>query len=133
MQFIRLKTNCRTQMVDITNEVQRVVTALDVRSGTCFLYVPHTTAGILINEHADPHVASDAEGAFDRLVPSAGPYRHAEGNSDSHVRSMLVGVNAFVFVEEGKIALGRWQGIFFAEFDGPRDRRVHLKVVPDRF
>jgi len=132
MQFIRLKTNCRTQMVDITNEVQRVVTALGVRTGTCFLYVPHTTAGILINEHADPNVASDAEGAFDRLVPAAGPYRHAEGNSDSHVKSMLVGVNAFVFVEEGKIALGRWQGIFFAEFDGPRDRRVHLKVFPDR-
>jgi secondary thiamine-phosphate synthase enzyme len=132
MQFIRVKTNRRTQMVDITNEVQRVVTALGVRTGTCLLSVPHTTAGILINEHADPDVASDAEGAFDRLVPSAGPYRHTEGNSDSHLKSMLVGMNAFVFVEEGQLVLGRWQGIFFAEFDGPRDRHVHLKVLSDR-
>lgn len=132
MQFIRVKTNRRTQMVDITNEVQRVVTALGFRTGTCFLYVPHTTAGVLINEHADPDVASDAEGAFDRLVPSAGSYRHTEGNSDSHLKSMLVGMNAFVFVEQGQLVLGRWQGIFFAEFDGPRDRRVQLKVLPDR-
>jgi secondary thiamine-phosphate synthase enzyme len=132
MQSIRVKTDRRTQMVDITHEVQLVVSALAVRSGTCLLYVPHTTAGILINEHADPDVASDAEGALDRLVPSSGPYRHAEGNSDSHVKTMLVGTNAFVFVEEGKLALGRWQGIFFAEFDGPRERHIHLKLLSDR-
>jgi secondary thiamine-phosphate synthase enzyme len=132
MQSIRVKTDRRTQMVDITHEIQRVVSALGVRAGTCFLYVPHTTAGILINEHADPYVASDAEGALDRLVPSAGPYRHAEGNSDSHVKTMLVGMNAFVFVQEGKLVLGRWQGVFFAEFDGPRDRHVYLKLLPDR-
>lgn len=132
MQSIRVKTSRRTQMVDITGEVQRVVTALGIHVGTCFLYVPHTTAGILINEHADPDVASDAEGALDRLIPSAGPYRHAEGNSDSHIKSMLTGVTQFVFVEEGKLALGRWQGIFFAEFDGPRERKVYVKVLPDR-
>jgi secondary thiamine-phosphate synthase enzyme len=132
MQAIRIKTSRRTQLVDITNEIQRVVTALGVRVGTCFLYVPHTTAGVLINEHADPDVASDAEGALDRLIPMSGPYRHAEGNSDSHVKSMLTGVSQFVFVEEGKLALGRWQGIFFAEFDGPRDRKLYVKVLPDR-
>jgi len=132
MQAIRVKTSRRTQMVDITDEVQRVVTALGIRVGTCFLYVPHTTAGILINEHADPDVAGDAEGALDRLVPMAGPYRHAEGNSDSHVKTMLTGMNLFVFVEEGKLALGRWQGIFLAEFDGPRERRIFVKVLPDR-
>ncbi|HTZ33297.1 MAG TPA: secondary thiamine-phosphate synthase enzyme YjbQ [Methylomirabilota bacterium] len=132
MQAIRVKTNRRTQLVDITEEVQRVVTALGIRVGTCFLYVPHTTAGILINEHADPDVASDAEGALDRLVPMAGPYRHAEGNSDSHVKGMLTGVTQFVFVEEGKLALGRWQGIFLAEFDGPRERKLYVKVLPDR-
>ncbi|MGB8494827.1 MAG: secondary thiamine-phosphate synthase enzyme YjbQ [Candidatus Acidiferrum sp.] len=132
MQSIRVRTDRRTQMVDITVEVQRVVTALGVRVGTCFLYVPHTTAAILINEHADPDVASDAEGALDRMVPMAGPYRHSEGNSDSHIKSMLVGVSQFVFVQEGKLALGRWQGIFFAEFDGPRERHVYLKVLPDR-
>ena len=132
MQAIRVKTNRRTQFLDITNEVQRVVTALGVRVGTCFLYVPHTTAGILINEHADPDVAGDAEGALDRLVPMAGPYRHAEGNSDSHVKTLLTGVSQFVFVEDGKLALGRWQGIFLAEFDGPRERKLYVKVMPDR-
>jgi secondary thiamine-phosphate synthase enzyme len=132
MQAIRVKTTRRTELVDITREVQRVVSALGIRLGTCFIYVPHTTAGVLINEHADPDVASDAEGAFDRLVPMNGPYRHSEGNSDSHVKSMLAGANQFVFVEEGKLALGRWQGIFFAEFDGPRERKVYVKVLPDR-
>jgi secondary thiamine-phosphate synthase enzyme len=132
MQAIHVKTSRRSQMVDITGEIQRVVTALGIRVGTCFLYLPHTTAGILINEHADPDVATDAEGALDRLVPMAGPYRHAEGNSDSHVKSMLTGATQFVFVEEGKLALGRWQGIFLAEFDGPRERKVYVKVLPDR-
>lgn len=132
MQSIRVKTHRRTQMLDITTEVQRIVTALGIRTGTCYLYVPHTTAGILINEHADPDVALDAEGTLDRLVPMAGPYRHAEGNSDSHAKSMLTGVNQFIFVEEGKLALGHWQGIFLAEFDGPRERKVYVKVLPDR-
>jgi secondary thiamine-phosphate synthase enzyme len=132
MQSIRVKTRRRTELVDITVEVQRVVSAAGVRVGTCFLYVPHTTAGIVINEHADPDVASDAEGIFDRLVPKAGPYRHAEENSDSHVKSMMTGATQFVFVEEGKLALGRWQGIFLAEFDGPRERTLYVKVLPDR-
>jgi secondary thiamine-phosphate synthase enzyme len=132
MQSIKVRTVRRTEMVDITVEVQRVVTALGIKAGTCYLYVPHTTAGILINEHADPDVAHDAEGAMDRLIPAAGPYRHAEGNSDSHVKTMLVGMNTFVFVEEGKLALGRWQGIFLAEFDGPRERKLYVKVLPDR-
>ena len=132
MQAIRVKTSRRTQIVDITDEVQRIVTALGIRVGTCFLYVPHTTAGVLINEHADPDVAGDAEGALDRLVPMAGPYRHVEGNSDSHVKTMLTGISQFVFVEDGKLALGRWQGIFLAEFDGPRERKLYVKVIPDR-
>jgi len=132
LQSISVKTSRRTQMVDITKDVQRIVTALGIRVGTCFLYVPHTTAGILINEHADPDVASDAEGTLDRLVPMAGPYRHAESNSDSHVKTMLTGVSQFVFVEQGKLALGRWQGVFLSEFDGPRERKVYVKVLPDR-
>jgi len=119
-------------MVEITKDVQRILTASGIRVGICFLYVPHTTAGILINEHADPAVASDAENALDRLIPLAGPYGHAEGNSDSHVKTMFTGVTQFVFVEEGKLALGHWQGIFLAEFDGPRERKVYVKVLPDR-
>jgi secondary thiamine-phosphate synthase enzyme len=132
MQSIQIKTTRRTQLLDITTDVQRIVTALGIRTGTCFLYVPHTTAGILINEHADPDVASDAEGALDRLIPASGPYRHAEGNSDSHVKTILTNVTQFVFVQETKLALGRWQGIFLAEFDGPRTRKIHVKVLPDR-
>lgn len=132
MQSITVKTSRRTQMVEITKDVQRVVTALGVKVGTCFVYVPHTTAGVMINEHADPDVVSDAEGAIDRLIPSSGPYRHAEGNSDSHIKTMLTGTSQFVFVEEGKLALGRWQGIFLTEFDGPRERKVWVKVLPDR-
>jgi secondary thiamine-phosphate synthase enzyme len=131
MQVLRFKTDRRTQMLDITNDIQRAVASSGVRAGTCLLYAPHTTAGILINEHADPDVASDAEGSLDRLIPTVGLYRHAEGNSDSHVKTMLVGMNTFVFIEDGKLALGRWQGIFFAEFDGPRERKLYLKVLPD--
>jgi secondary thiamine-phosphate synthase enzyme len=132
VQSIIVKTSRRTQLVDITKDMQRIVSALGVRAGTCYLYLPHTTAGILINEHADPDVASDAAGAIDRLIPMAGPYRHAEGNSDSHVKTMLTGITQFVFVEEGKLLLGRWQGIFLAQFDGPRERKVLVKVLPDR-
>ncbi len=132
MQAITVKTSRRTQMVEITKDVQRIVTALGIKVGTCFVYVPHTTAGVMINEHADPDVVTDAEAAVDRLIPSAGPYRHAEGNSDSHIKTMLTGTSQFVFVEEGKLALGRWQGIFLAEFDGPRERKVWIKVLPDR-
>ncbi len=132
MQSIRVQTARRTQMLDITEGVQRAVAETGIKTGTCFLYVPHTTAGILINEHADPDVASDAEEALDRLLPSSVTFHHVEGNSDSHVKTMIVGISQFVFVENGKLALGRWQGIFFAEFDGPRERQVYIKVLPDR-
>jgi secondary thiamine-phosphate synthase enzyme len=132
MQSISIKSSRRTQLVEITKDVQRIVTALGIRFGTCFLYVPHTTAAILINENADPDVAADSEGALDRLVPASGPYRHAEGNSDSHVKTMLAGTTQFIFVEEGRLLLGRWQGIFLAEFDGPRNRKIYVKILPDR-
>ncbi len=128
MHTLQVKTKRRTQLVDVTNEVARVVLDSGVKSGVCYLYVPHTTAGILMNEHADPDVAKDAEGAFDRLVPDDPAYRHSEGNTDSHVKTILTGISQFVFVENGKLALGRWQGIFLAEFDGPRERKVYVKV-----
>jgi len=100
--------------------------------GVCYVYVPHTTAAVMINEHADPDVAKDVEGVFDRLVSRLGPYRHGEGNSDSHAKAVLVGASQVVFVEGGKLALGRWQGVFFCEFDGPRERRMVVKVTADR-
>ena len=131
METIIVKTDRRTQLVDVTAQVQKLVSASKISQGTCCLYVPHTTAAVTINECADPDVARDIEGALDRLVPATGPYRHSEGNSDSHVKSVLVGASQTLFVEHGKLALGRWQGIFFCEFDGPRERRLHVKVVSD--
>jgi secondary thiamine-phosphate synthase enzyme len=131
MQTLRVKTGRRTQLLDVTEAVERVVAESGVVTGVCYVYVPHTTAGVMINEHADPDVASDLEGVFDRLVPHKGPYRHAEGNTDSHAKAVLVGASQVIFVEKNKLALGRWQGIFFCEFDGPRERQLRVKVVAD--
>ncbi len=131
MQTLLVKTERRTQFVDVTAQVQKAVSATKIGHGICYLYVPHTTAAVTINECADPDVARDIEGALDRLVPKSGPYRHSEGNSDSHIKSSLVGVSQSVFVEGGKLVLGRWQGIFFCEFDGPRERKLVVKVAAD--
>jgi secondary thiamine-phosphate synthase enzyme len=131
MQTLHVKTERRTQLVDVTAQVQKAVAASGVGTGICYLYVPHTTAAITINECADPDVARDVEGALDRLIPKTGPYRHSEGNSDSHVKSVLVGTSQIIHVEGGKLMLGRWQGVFFCEFDGPRERRLRVKVVAE--
>ncbi len=132
MKTLRVKTNRRTQFVDITREVEQAVRESDVKSGVCYVYVPHTTAGVAINEHADPDVASDVEGIFDRLIPHKGPYQHAEGNTDSHMKAILTGTSQIVFIDNGKLALGTWQGIFLCEFDGPRQRTVQVKIVSDQ-
>jgi secondary thiamine-phosphate synthase enzyme len=129
MKTLNIRTDRRTQLVDVTTQVERVVAESGVADGICYVYVPHTTAAVTINEHADPDVATDVEGALDRLVPERGPYWHREGNSDSHIKAILVGASQVVFVEDGKLSLGRWQGIFFCEFDGPRDRRMVVKVL----
>ena len=129
METLRVKTDRRTHLVDVTREVERAVAATGVASGVCHVYVPHTTAAVMINEHADPDVATDLEGVFDRLVPHKGPYRHSEGNSDSHAKAVMVGASQMIFVEGGKLALGTWQGVFFCEFDGPRERKMWVKVL----
>ncbi len=129
METVRVKTDRRTQLVDVTREVERVVAVSRVASGVCYVYVPHTTAAVMINEHADPDVATDLEGVFDRLVPHKGPYRHGEGNSDSHAKAVMVGASQTIFVEGGKLVLGTWQGVFFCEFDGPRERKMFVKLV----
>jgi secondary thiamine-phosphate synthase enzyme len=131
METLRVKTARRTQLVDVSGLVERAVKTSGVASGVCYVYVPHTTAGVTINEHADPDVATDLEGVFDRLVPQSGPYRHSEGNSDSHAKAALVGSSQIIFVEDGRLALGRWQGVFLCEFDGPRERHLYVKVVKD--
>lgn len=131
VKTLRIKTDRRTQFVDVTPEVQRAVQESGVKAGVCYVYVPHTTAGVAINEHADPDVARDVEGVLDRLIPHGGPYRHAEGNSDSHAKAVMTGTSQTILVENGRLLLGTWQGIFFCEFDGPRDRKLHVKVISD--
>jgi len=129
MEVLRVRTERRTQLVDVTEMVLQVVAKAGVVSGVCYVFVPHTTAGVMINEHFDPDVATDLEEVFDKLVPRAGAYRHAEGNSDSHAKAVLTGTSQMIFVADGKLALGRWQGIFFCEFDGPRERTIWVKLV----
>jgi len=131
IETLHLKTARRTEWVNITSELNRCVAASGVSHGFCHLYVPHTTAGITINEGDDPDVARDMEAAFDRMVPREVGYKHYEGNSDSHIKASLVGCSQSVWIENGRLRLGRWQSIFFCEFDGPRNREVLLKIVAD--
>jgi secondary thiamine-phosphate synthase enzyme len=128
---LQVKTSRRTELLDITREVQRAIRDSGVQSGVCHLYVPHTTAAITINENADPDVPRDIEAAMDRLVPKDGPYKHCEGNADAHIKSTLTGVSLSVEIDGGELQLGRWQGIFFCEYDGPRQREVRLRLVRD--
>lgn len=130
-ETLHIKTSRRTEWVNITPEVSRVVAASGVSSGACHLYVPHTTAGVTINEGDDPDVARDMEAALDRMVPRDAGYKHYEGNSDSHIKASLVGCSQTVWIENGQLRLGRWQAIFFCEFDGPRNREMHVKIIPD--
>ena len=128
MKTIALQTRARTQFVDITSAVQQAATELKVADGVVTVFVPHTTAGVTINEHADPDVMRDMEGALDRMAPWQGPYEHAEGNAAAHVKASLVGSSARVIVEGGRLRLGTWQGVFFCEFDGPRSRAVWVSA-----
>ena len=125
---IAIATSSRLEMIDITSTVRREVERSEARDGICFLYVPHTTAGITINERADPSVVSDIQSVLNKLIPWEGAYRHLEGNSAAHIKSSLTGNSAFVFIESGRLKLGTWQGIFFCEFDGPRSRALHIKI-----
>ena len=128
---IDVRSSRRTQLINVTARVQELVTASGAANGVCHVYVPHTTAGVLINEGYDPDVARDMEAALDKLVPRRASYAHAEGNSDSHIKTALVGSSQTVWIEGGRLALGRWQQIFFAEFDGPRTRELRVKIVAD--
>jgi len=128
-QSIAVNTSSRYQAVDITKEVEAVVRRSGVTEGICHLYVPHTTAGIFINEHDDPAVAYDIMETLEKMVPRQGKYTHAEGNSDSHIKAVMTGSSVAVPITGGWLAVGRWQGIFFAEFDGPRTRNVQVTIL----
>ncbi len=126
---LEIATSSRAQMVDVTGEVQRAVSESGVQEGFCHIYVPHTTAGIAINENADPSVAQDILAVLEKMAPRGGSYRHLEGNADSHVKASIVGSSETVLIEGGRLVLGTWQGLFLCEFDGARRRRLLVKVV----
>lgn len=131
MKEINIRTNSPTEMIDITDLVQAVISENKIKSGICVVFTPHTTAAVTINENADPDVPHDIINALEKTLPRSIQYRHAEGNSPAHVKSSLIGVSELVLVENGYLVLGTWQAIFFCEFDGPRQRKIIIKFLPD--
>jgi secondary thiamine-phosphate synthase enzyme len=129
---LEVETRRKAEMIDLTREVQLQLERSGVKSGICVVWVPHTTAGITVNENADPSVRRDVLAALAALVPADGEYQHSEGNSDGHIKSTLCGHGETLMVEGGALVLGTWQGIYLCEFDGPRRRNVMVKVLSDR-
>lgn len=132
IRYINVKSRARTEFIDITEKIQEVLKETGIISGICRLFIPHTTAGITINEGADPSVQRDIQALLNRLIPFDGDYHHREGNSSAHIKASVVGISQDVFIDEGRLVLGTWQSIFFCEFDGPRHRRVALKFISDK-
>jgi secondary thiamine-phosphate synthase enzyme len=129
IQTFPVRTSAQTEFIDITRSVQEAVKKTEIEDGLCIVFIPHTTAAVTINENADPSVAHDIVMELNKIIPFKDQYHHSEGNSPAHIKASLVGCSETVFVESGKLVLGTWQGIFFCEFDGPRDRKVHVRVV----
>jgi secondary thiamine-phosphate synthase enzyme len=127
--ILTVKTTQQTELIDITSQVRQAIQKENVQNGFCFLYVPHTTAAVTINESADPSVKSDMLMVLNKIIPWKAGYRHLEGNSPAHIKSTLVGASEMIAIENGQLVLGTWQGIFFCEFDGPRTRKLHLKLM----
>lgn len=127
---IRIETRAKEELIDITRRVQEEIDRLGIKQGICFVFVPHTTAGITINENADPSVKADILMQLSHIVPDRGPYSHLEGNAPAHIKASLLGSSVMVAVSDGRLQLGTWQGIMFAEFDGPRSRRADLFLLP---
>ncbi|MBQ6401990.1 MAG: YjbQ family protein [Firmicutes bacterium] len=126
---IDVKTTNHTQMLDITRRVQEAVTASGVRDGICMVFVPHTTAAVTINENADPDVVRDFTREIGKIVPWEDGYHHMEGNSAAHLKSSMIGFSEQLIIEGGRLVLGTWQGIYFCEYDGPRSRKVYVKIL----
>ncbi|MFH1665581.1 MAG: secondary thiamine-phosphate synthase enzyme YjbQ [Candidatus Omnitrophota bacterium] len=126
---INISSSGRSQIIDITGDVSGLIRSSGVKEGVCFVYVPHTTAGVTINENADPSVKADMIKGLDNIVRDDPGYRHAEGNSPAHIKASIMGNSVMVLVENGKPVFGTWQGIYFCEFDGPRARKVLVKVI----
>jgi len=127
-----IKTNSQVEFQEINGKVKNIVEASGIKSGICHIFVPHTTAGLLINEHADPSVVEDISDQLEKIAPQKTNYKHTEGNAPAHIKASLMGDSRTLFIEGGKLALGTWQGIFFCEFDGPRNRSVLVKLIADK-
>jgi secondary thiamine-phosphate synthase enzyme len=131
MEKIKIKTSSRIELIDITDEIQNIVSKSKVKDGICFIFCPHTTAGLTINENADPSVRRDIANTLNKLVPLGAGYSHTEGNADSHIKSSIFGSSLTIFIEDGRLAFGTWQGIYFCEGDGSRSRQVWVKIMGD--
>jgi secondary thiamine-phosphate synthase enzyme len=131
MEKINLKTSRRIELVDITEQIQSAVSKSKVEDGICFVFCPHTTAGLTINENADPSVKRDITNTLEKLIPEGANYSHSEGNADSHIKSSLFGSSLTIFIQGGQLALGTWQGVCFCEGDGPRQRQVWVKIIEE--
>jgi len=128
---LTITTREKTQFIDITTQIQDKINTQGIKSGLCFVFVPHTTAGLTINENADPAVQSDMLSVLNKVIPWDLNYKHMEGNSAAHVKSSIVGASEIIAIENGQLVLGTWQGIYFCEFDGPRTRHINLKFLKD--
>lgn len=126
---LTIKTESQTQMIDVTAQVQKALEDRNIKDGVCMIYVPHTTAAVTINESADPSVREDIVMVLNQIVPWKAGYRHAEGNSPAHIKTSLIGSSELVEVQNGRLVLGTWQGIFFCEFDGPRTRKLNVAML----
>ncbi|MBL7070350.1 MAG: YjbQ family protein [Candidatus Omnitrophica bacterium] len=129
MERVSLNSAKRVELIDITDKIQAIISRSKIQDGACLLFCPHTTAALTINENADPSVRQDIIKCLNALVPADSGYSHAEGNSDSHIKSSVFGPTLSVFIEGGKLALGTWQGVYFCEGDGPRSREVWIKII----
>ena len=129
LEVLEFDTSKRNDLIDITAEVSAAVSRSRIGSGICCLYVPHATSGVTINENADPSVKLDIIKKLETMVPRSENYTHTEGNSDSHVKSSIIGTTLTIIIEDGSLVLGTWQGIFFCEFDGPRSRKIYVKTI----
>lgn len=131
--ILSVKTSSRTELIDITSRISEQVKKSGISDGLCMLYVPHTTGAVTINESADPSVRGDILMVLNQIVPWEANYKHLEGNSPAHVKATLVGASELLAIENGALVLGTWQGIFFCEFDGPRTRKIHVRLLEAKF
>jgi secondary thiamine-phosphate synthase enzyme len=129
LEEIKLRTTKVTEMVEITSYIKKIVEETGIEEGVCYVFVPHTTAAVTINENADPDVRRDIIHELNRKIPFEDGYLHGEGNSAAHIKSSLMGASEMIIIHQGKLLLGTWQGVFFCEFDGPRNRSIYIRLT----